>query len=477
MKQIYPILLLLLLSASVFGQTQSRGVFVEGQSKKIAVLIGVNDYQNMRKLRYAKNDVNAVREQLYKIGFEQENVFRLVCGEATAELPTKENILSTIRHAVELAREGDMLLIAMAGHGIEANDGQSRFCSVETQPDNLLTTTVPINEIFEAVGNCKASFKLMMIDACRDDPFRGRAAFGAKTIDTIDNPPKGALLLQSCAKGEMSLEDDDVKQGIFSYYIAEGLSGKAANKEGQVTLLGLADYVIDKTRRRAFELETRRQVPYIKGELTNFVLSNVAVPTPNRESATVSPALSFTAEEQAEIEKFLEMHGNDVKNLDEEGRTLLYHAAYLGNIAVIKYLISQGADVNAKNSSGVTALHGAANKGHIESAKLLVSQGANVNIKHNKSQDSPLHRVADIGCVEIAKLLMSQGADVNATDDGGWTPLHRAASNGQTEFMKYLVSAGANVNAKKNDGKTPLDCAKQNNHTEMIRYLRSVGGR
>ena len=90
-RTLFPLFLLFFIAPTVFaqGESASRGVSVEAVAgKKIAVLIGVNDYQNMRKLRYAKNDVNAIREQLYKIGFEKENVFRLVYGEAMAELPT-----------------------------------------------------------------------------------------------------------------------------------------------------------------------------------------------------------------------------------------------------------------------------------------------------------------------------------------------------------------------------------------------------
>ena len=277
MKHLLPALLFTAFIASAaLAQNNSRGVFIEGQGKKIAVLIGVNDYEKMRKLRYAKNDVTAIRDQLYNIGFEKNNVFRLVCGETSNERPSKDRILATIQHAAELARDGDILLVAMAGHGVETNDGKSQFCGIDADPENLVATSVSVGEIFDVIGNCKATFKLMMVDACRDDPFRGRAAFGAKTMDTLDNPPKGTLLFQSSAKGEISLEDDDYKQGIFSYYVAQGLSGKAADREGKVTLLGLADYVIDQTRRRAFDLETRRQVPYLKGEITNFVLAKVS---------------------------------------------------------------------------------------------------------------------------------------------------------------------------------------------------------
>jgi hypothetical protein len=258
----------------------SKGVFIEGTNKKIAVLIGINDYAQLRPLRYTKNDITAIRDQLYKIGFEKENVFTLVCGGSEKERPTKERIMTTIQHATELAREGDILFVAMSGHGVETNDGQARFCSIETNPEDLSGTTVPISDIFGAVGDCKATFKLMLVDACRNDPFRGRASFGAKTIAALDAPPRGALLFQSCAKDEISLEDDEFKRGIFSHFIIEGLSGKAADKEGQVTLLGLSDYVIEQTRRRAYNLETRRQVPYMKGEFTNFVLAKISIAPP-----------------------------------------------------------------------------------------------------------------------------------------------------------------------------------------------------
>ena len=78
----------------------------------------------------------------------------------------------------------------------------------------------------------------------------------------------------------------------------EGLQGKAANKEGAVTLLGLVSYTIDNTRRRVLDQYRQRQVPYLRGDMTDFVLANVAVAPPVREPATVSlpnPISNITA--------------------------------------------------------------------------------------------------------------------------------------------------------------------------------------
>ena len=44
------------------------------------------------------------------------------------------------------------------------------------------------------------------------------------------------MLLQSSQRGQQSYEDPDLQRGVFTHYIVEGLRGKAADKEGRITL-------------------------------------------------------------------------------------------------------------------------------------------------------------------------------------------------------------------------------------------------
>jgi len=169
----------------------------------------------------------------------------------------------------------------MSGHGIEAA-GQARFCTLNTNEDNFLTTTIPINEIFTIFEKSKASFKLMLVDACRDNPFLSRNVAGTSALQTLADPPKGVTLFQSSASGERSYEDANLQRGIFTHYFVEGLQGKAANKEGEVTLLGLVSYTMDNTRRRVLDQYRQKQVPYLRGEMTDFVLAKGAVVVPPR---------------------------------------------------------------------------------------------------------------------------------------------------------------------------------------------------
>lgn len=107
--------------------------------------------------------------------------------------------------------------------------------------------------------------------------------------------------------------------------------------------------------------------------------TNSTISTP---STTQTPQqFQFTAEEQAEIDKFLSVYGNDI-NAPKYGGTLIHNAK---SIAVIKYLISQGANINVKNKDEATLLHWrVVGGGDPELLSFLISAGADVNAKNKK---------------------------------------------------------------------------------------------
>ena len=95
---LFPLILLLFIVSSAPAQEGSKGVFVEGTDKKYAILIGVNDYVRMVKLRFIKNDIEALRDEFYKIGFEKENVYCFTSG--SAETPLENTMKSRDRTAI-----------------------------------------------------------------------------------------------------------------------------------------------------------------------------------------------------------------------------------------------------------------------------------------------------------------------------------------------------------------------------------------
>lgn len=61
---------------------------------------------------------------------------------------------------------------------------------------------------------------------------------------------------------------------------------------------------------------------------------------------------------------------------EDNNKTILMYACWVGNSDAVKYLIAKGADVNAQDAEGATALHLAAWKGHTSIALFLLENGA-----------------------------------------------------------------------------------------------------
>ena len=279
----------------------SGGGIREIKGNKYAVLVGVTEYSNMTNLRFTKNDAEALRNQLHAIGFAPENVRTLTNGSGGTNEPTKQNVENAVRSILCRAREGDLVIISLSGHGTQPSDLGPLFCPPEADRSNLQDTTVSINKIRDDMGNCNASFKLLIVDACRDNnpfvaatrapmkntsvrtipvglPANNADALGFKGVmlESVDAnaPLKNLTVFQSCTEGQISWEDGKLNHGIFTHFIVDGLSGKAENSRGDITMSGLLTYAETETSYYVEEFIQREQNPWRAGEGNDFVLAN-----------------------------------------------------------------------------------------------------------------------------------------------------------------------------------------------------------
>ena len=61
---------------------------------------------------------------------------------------------------------------------------------------------------------------------------------------------------------------------------------------------------------------------------------------------------------------------------EDNNKTVLMYAVWVGNTDAVKYLLDKGADVNVQDTGGASALHLAAWKGHTPIALYLIERGA-----------------------------------------------------------------------------------------------------
>jgi len=248
-----------------------------------AVIAGIDRYPNVRPLRYAVNDARAFYNHL--VGFNQvpaENVTLLLDEEAS--LTRLRSALGT--HLKSRAGRDDMVIIFFAGHGATEKDMMSPdgdglekyFLPHDADPDDLYATALPMAEVSRIFNRIRSDRLVFIVDACYSGASGGRtiglsgirANLSDAFFDRIASG-EGRVIISASGANEVSGESSELEHGIFTYYLIEGLRGKAdVDDDGMVTVDEAFRYVSHQVPRATGQ----EQHPVKKGTVQGqFVLS------------------------------------------------------------------------------------------------------------------------------------------------------------------------------------------------------------
>jgi len=86
-------------------------------------------------------------------------------------LPEAKKIKKELDLLLSSVEEGDTVIVALAGHGVQfLGEPASYFCPVDAVLEDR-TTLLPLGRASTVLlDECAASRKLLLVDACRNDP-------------------------------------------------------------------------------------------------------------------------------------------------------------------------------------------------------------------------------------------------------------------------------------------------------------------
>ena len=259
----------------------------------IAFLVGVTEYENsgdFPTLIYTVEDVKAWQKQLESIGAEPDHIVVMASNTSLSRRPTKQRFLFQLTELLKKVGKDDIIVCVFSGHGTQIGT-ESYFCPEDANADQLAESCVSLNDIMDKLEQSPAKFKWMIVDACRNDPSKSLPS-GVKSLGKMESVPPGVATIFSCAATEKSYENVTLGHGVFTHFLLEGLAGKAADENGDVTIIKLFDYVQRETKMFVDRTYTQNQVPYMKGEFTNFVIHRVkpeVVPSGTHSTTQVPP--------------------------------------------------------------------------------------------------------------------------------------------------------------------------------------------
>lgn len=194
-------------AALVFG--------ADADAARLAMVVGNDAYQNTQALKNARNDAQTLARELEAAGFKVTRVFDA----------SRDALNDALDGFLQRIEKGDEVVFFFSGHGSQPPQLGPFLLPVDirvTGERAIQRDGLSLEQLTDDL-NKRARFALVIIDACRDDPFRqtvaGRSLAPGSQLSRIE-PPKGTMVIMAASKGQQALDnlgrEDRVANGLFT---------------------------------------------------------------------------------------------------------------------------------------------------------------------------------------------------------------------------------------------------------------------
>ncbi|MBD1866176.1 caspase family protein [Cyanobacteria bacterium FACHB-471] len=200
-----------------------------------AIVIGINEYEFLQPLKYAKRDAEMMGEFLIsEAKFDRIFLFTAdsppVNGKSTK--PFRANLLRVLREifATPFMKDGDNFWFFFSGHGIRHHE-QDYLMPLDGDPEDVENTGIPTYLITNYLRSCGADNVVLILDACRNGGRKSGEGIGRQT--EAEARQTGVISIFSCSPDQYSYELEAIEQGAFTCALIEGLGiqGRCATVE------------------------------------------------------------------------------------------------------------------------------------------------------------------------------------------------------------------------------------------------------
>ena len=219
--------------------------------RKYALVVGISKYRNnvqgIPDLKYADIDARSMYQFLQRPsggGFSVNDMLLLTNEDATIA-----RLRQALTSFVNKASPDDLLLIFIAGHG-DADPTEPRNLYIlahDTSITNMPETALAMPDLRQYVErNVRAKRVVLLVDTCHSAGLSTeitRALANNLTnlyLEKLLYSEEGRAIITSSDVNEVSRESPKWGQGhgVFTYYVLEGLKGKADSNEDRLVSVG-----------------------------------------------------------------------------------------------------------------------------------------------------------------------------------------------------------------------------------------------
>jgi uncharacterized caspase-like protein len=246
-----------------------------------ALVVGISSYAKSDPLPARTTDARAFGEFLKKQwGYTEDGIVVMTDDASDPALkPTQANMARQIQALLEGLRKESEVVVYFAGHGLREGT-EDWLVPVDGDPGSVSTTCVSADKLVTELLARKPKRALLFLDANRSQQKGITPRNSAASRQVRQARGMELAVMYSCENGERSqeLKDDSNKQGVFTRFLLEGLSGtkEAAGTDGSMTFASLRKFVRSTVKGYVKSEYSEDQSPYAVTTSGSMVLAKPA---------------------------------------------------------------------------------------------------------------------------------------------------------------------------------------------------------
>ena len=239
------------------------------QGRRVALIIGNAGYRNAGPLKNPQNDAQAIAASLRRVGFETVSM---------AADATREKMVEVLRAFRAEADQAEWAVVYYSGHGMEVN-GMNYLIPVDASiavDRDIQFEAVPLDQVMAVVEGA-SKLKLVLLDACRDNPFASQMKVTPRPAAVAAEPSTagGTVGTRSVGRGLGAVKVSGATLVVYAAKHGQtALDGEGSNSPFAVAMvqrLATPNVEINKlfrlVRDDVMEATAGRQEPYTYGSL------------------------------------------------------------------------------------------------------------------------------------------------------------------------------------------------------------------
>lgn len=185
--------------------TRGMGLSSSNSESRVALVIGNSNYASA-PLKNPVNDANVVAATLRELGFD-------VIARTDVDLRAMQQ---AVREFSRKIKNGAVGLFYYAGHGMQTG-GRNFLIPIGAQIEaegDLVLEGLDLNSILEQMGMAQNRLNIVILDACRNNPFTRSFRSGSQGLAQV-NAPAGTFIAYATAPGQTA-SDGKGQNGLYT---------------------------------------------------------------------------------------------------------------------------------------------------------------------------------------------------------------------------------------------------------------------